>query len=247
MLPTDYYSTVAALLAAHAVADFVLQGGRMVESKRQWPMLNAHMGVVYLCSALMLGSLVNPLALSVALVHGAVDAIKCRVRHPGITPFLIDQWLHGLTIALMPLLLAQGAFSMATTGLPLAWQHGLSTMLPPIYVVVFGLVMSTRGGLFAVELLMREMTQPPGDDTLPGLPGGGRMIGVIERGLVWLLVMVGQFTAIGWLLGAKSILRFGAVKEDRAASEYVIIGTLASHAWAIVIALVTSVLLQRVT
>jgi hypothetical protein len=44
---------------------------------------------------------------------------------------------------------------------------------------------------------------------------------------------------VGFLIAAKSILRFGSVKDDRALSEYVIIGTLASFGWALIAAYAT--------
>ena len=59
----------------------------------------------------------------------------------------------------------------------------------------------------------------------------------------FLLIMGGQISAIGFLVAAKSILRFGTVSNDRQATEYVIIGTLASFAWAIAATLATQALL----
>lgn len=71
-----------------------------------------------------------------------------------------------------------------------------------------------------------------------GLAGAGALIGQLERGLTFVLVLAGQFGAIGFLIAAKSVLRFQYAK-DRSQSEYVIIGTLASFAWAISAALAT--------
>jgi hypothetical protein len=51
--------------------------------------------------------------------------------------------------------------------------------------------------------------------------------------LIFLLVLTGQAAGIGFLIAAKSVLRFGAVKDEGKLSEYVIIGTLASFGWAI--------------
>jgi hypothetical protein len=65
------------------------------------------------------------------------------------------------------------------------------------------------------------------------------VIGQLERGLIFALVMFGQAQGVGLLIAAKSILRFGAVKDDRRLSEYVIIGTLASFGWALVVAYAT--------
>jgi len=76
-------------------------------------------------------------------------------------------------------------------------------------------------------------------DASKSLPGAGRVIGHLERGLIFALVLFGQAQGVGLLIAAKSILRFGAVKDDRRLSEYVIIGTLASFGWALVVAYAT--------
>ena len=55
---------------------------------------------------------------------------------------------------------------------------------------------------------------------------------------------MGQPEGVGLLMAAKSILRFGAVKDDRALSEYVIIGTLASFGWAMLAGYGTAALLS---
>ncbi|MFZ0597577.1 MAG: DUF3307 domain-containing protein, partial [Flavobacterium sp.] len=55
------------------------------------------------------------------------------------------------------------------------------------------------------------------------------------------------FEAIGFLLAAKSIFRFGDLKEakDRKLTEYVLIGTLISFGTAIIAALIVQALLLQ--
>lgn len=67
-----------------------------------------------------------------------------------------------------------------------------------------------------------------------GLPDGGRMIGRLERLLIYLFVLIDAPTAIGFLVTAKSILRFGEIKdrESHRLAEYIIIGTLMSFGFA---------------
>ena len=108
-------------------------------------------------------------------------------------------------------------------------------------LLLSGVILTTRAGGFAVGLLM----EPWAGHAPSGLPGGGRTIGMLERGLIFLLVLTGQAEAIGLLIAAKSVLRFGAVKDDLKVSEYVIIGTLASFAWSIAVSFVTIVLLTK--
>jgi len=55
----------------------------------------------------------------------------------------------------------------------------------------------------------------------------GRAIGALERAVGLTLVLLGEFSALGIILAAKSIARFRAL-EDREFAEYFLIGTLAS-------------------
>ncbi|HCT43620.1 MAG TPA: hypothetical protein DF699_00235 [Phycisphaerales bacterium] len=53
-----------------------------------------------------------------------------------------------------------------------------------------------------------------------------------------LIIMMGQPSGVGFLVAAKSILRFGDIKDghQRRVAEYVIIGTFLSFGWAMLTA-----------
>ena len=104
-----------------------------------------------------------------------------------------------------------------------------------------GALIATRAGGFAVGLLMERHAAT---DLPAGLPDGGRVIGLLERGLIFILVLVGQPAGIGFLIAAKSVLRFDTASKDTRAGEYVIIGTLASFGWALVAAYATTALID---
>lgn len=73
-------------------------------------------------------------------------------------------------------------------------------------------------------------------DEEPGLVRGGWVIGMAERLLIYVFVLAGAPSAIGFLGTAKSLFRFGEVTgaEKRRHAEYVIIiGTLVSFAYAV--------------
>ena len=70
--------------------------------------------------------------------------------------------------------------------------------------------------------------------------------GELERFLVYVLILVNQFEAIGFLIAAKSILRFGELKEDRRDAEYVIIGTMWSLVCGLLVTLATRAALHLV-
>ncbi len=213
--------TFAALLLAHALADFVFQTAWIAANKRRFPVLLLHGAVVLATAQAATGRIDAWELLAFALLHVAIDAAKMRLATPGLPGFLTDQGAHLLSLAglawLRPDLVAGGFW-------------GDAPGLPPLMAYLAGAILTIRAGGFAVGELMRDYQHA----SLPeGLPNGGRMIGLLERAMIFLLVLVGQPAGIGFLIAAKSILRFDTASKNQHASEYVIIGTLASFAWAL--------------
>lgn len=221
--------TLAALLFAHVLADFLFQTNWMVANKRHMNGLAAHGAVVVVATVAAMGGIGWGILWLTAL-HLAIDAIKARARR-GLGPFLLDQAAHLASIAALaiwqPDLWAQGVW-------------GNQDLFPALMLVAAGALLATRAGGFAVGFLMTPFAAKlPDKITAESLPGAGRVIGHLERGLIFILILLGQAQGVGLLIAAKSILRFGAVRDDRALSEYVIIGTLASFGWAILAAYAT--------
>ena len=67
-----------------------------------------------------------------------------------------------------------------------------------------------------------------------------------ERILVLTFVITNHYEGIGFLIAAKSILRFNDIKGEhmRKEAEYVLIGTLMSFASSIIIGIITHLLLK---
>ena len=66
----------------------------------------------------------------------------------------------------------------------------------------------------------------------------GMWIGILERLIIFMLVLYNQYAAIGLLTAAKSILRFREAEGKR--TEYVLIGTLISVGTALFMGLLVS-------
>ena len=233
--------TAAALVFAHMVADFMLQTEAMVARKKELRMLLLHIAIVAITAWAALGFAgLLPVAL-IAASHLAIDAYKAHRLPATLESFLADQGAHVVIIAAVaaafPATYAEG-FWATRGGVAGPALDGL----PEGMVFLAGLVAATQAGSFAVGLLMAGL--PPLDDD-QSLPSGGRMIGLLERALVFLLVLNDQTAVIGFLIAAKSVLRFGEVQKDRRAAEYVIIGTLASFAWGLAMAAATQAALDR--
>lgn len=68
-------------------------------------------------------------------------------------------------------------------------------------------------------------------------PNAGRLIGILERLLVYTFIVSNHFAAVGFLIAAKSILRFQ--DHETLKTEYVLIGTMLSFGVAILLGLAT--------
>lgn len=228
--------TFTALLLAHALADFVFQTNWIMARKREPLGLILH-GLIVLATALALtGHLYTPHVLALAAAHMIIDLIKTFLFPKGLASFLADQAAHIATIAVL------------SSICPTLWATGLwATVpwLPAAFALAAGAIIAVRAGGFAVGLLMARWKQDHAIETPPGLPGGGELIGTLERALIFLLVITGQIGAIGFLIAAKSVLRFDTTSKDQAISEYVIVGTLASFGWALAVSFVTTAVLSH--
>jgi hypothetical protein len=225
--------TLAALLFAHVIADFVLQTGYIAGNKRRAPVLLLHGAIVLLAAQAALGRVDLWELPALAALHALTDWLKARFAPPGLAAFLGDQCAHVAILAALavwrPDLWAGGLWA----GLGADW-------LPALMALIAGAILTIRAGGFAVGMLMA----PWANDDLPkGLTHGGTLIGLLERGLIFLLVMVNQPAGIGFLVAAKSVLRFETTSKDQRAGEYVIIGTLASFGWALIFAYATRLLM----
>jgi hypothetical protein len=232
--------TLLALLAAHLVADFVLQTDWVIDHKRRWWGMALHIAGVAVMTSLAIGRF-DPIVLALIVgSHLVMDLVKTFLMKDEIWPFLVDQAVHlvaiGLAAALFPQTVAQGWWGQ----LPADQQNAYYATL----VGLSGLILAVPAGGIVIGKLMTPLAAHAATD---GLPKAGQYIGWLERGLTLLFVLIGQPEGVGLLLAAKSILRFGDVNNThlRKHTEYVILGTLLSFAWALTVAVVTQAALKH--
>jgi hypothetical protein len=225
--------TLTVLIAAHIVIELAI---RPPFGASTWAIL-----LRALCCGLVAGAITG--SLDPRLISGLLapqlisDAVRQRLRRVEPAVVSVDQALKlaatlGLWLA-FPNAFAEGFWG----GLSPDAGHGLligETLLA-------GAIANLQGGAKLTPLLTdRFVRQLRG--AVPGLNNGGLWIGWLERALVMMLVLSNQITAVGFLVTAKSILRFGEIKDarQRRLAEYIIIGTFLSFSWALLVSLITA-------
>lgn len=249
-------------LAAHVGGDFLLQSRRDVAQKLRPVVLLKH-GTIHAGLTLVLAGSwsIWPAALGIAAFHLAIDVGKQRLSGGGWRAFLTDQALHAATLAVASWLFIQ--FAAYETSL---WADLFGVTYFQLLALLSGLVVTVQAGAYFVDMAVEpflaqiragrpdaagdgpslpfERTERAASTRLRGLRDGGRTIGRLERALIFIFVLIDQFGAIGFLIAAKSIFRFGELRErsNRMEAEYIIIGTLISFLWAITAAFLTRLL-----
>ncbi|MBZ4219129.1 MAG: DUF3307 domain-containing protein [Chlorobium sp.] len=218
---------VAILIAAHLIGDFFLQPKKMVRNKRLPLMLMLH-GIIHAGTAWLVLQLWNcwEVPLSVFAIHSIIDFIKQRYGTENLVTFITDQTAHLSSMVLVAMLLSLGSQTITFSGIGYQQIIGFA-----------GFIATVRGAGFFIALITKEMTST-NNLKLDGLQNGGALIGQLERGLIFLLLLTGQPESIGFLIAAKSILRFEESKKLKLA-EYILIGTLLSFLAAISISSLT--------
>ncbi len=235
------------LLAAHLVADFLLQSDQDIEGKRRPLRFAKHIAVVTGTAFLFVGNWTEwRIPLIIAGTHAAIDLLKLRAESQGWRgrwPYLIDQAAHlAVLFGIIYFLPIQ----------PLEGVAGGERFAPVYFnfcLILSGLLATVYFGGYLIGHLVEpyyreirpanETSILPSDPVAEGLARGGLVIGQLERALIFFFVLVGQPEAVAFLVAAKSVFRFGELSKSRKEAEYILIGTLMSFAWGLVLAWTT--------
>jgi len=230
------------LLLAHLVGDFMLQPNHWVtaknERKHKAPQMYYHVLVVGVLTMLALWNWQYwYIALLVTVSHLAIDIWKSH--RPGrFINFLADQLLHVSVLVAMWLL-----FLVQRSVLPALALHYCNSVRFWVIVLAYYVVSGPMG--IAIGLATQKWQIEAGMDK-GGLDKAGLWIGRCERVLILTFVIAGQYTALGFLMASKSILRL-ADPEDRPQkkTEYILVGTLISFASAALIGVIVTYVLEK--
>lgn len=220
------YHLFYALLLAHIISDFYLQTDAICRHKEAFK----HASVVMYVHSAVTGALAWAAApsvgfalcaLAIAVSHCAIDVAKAYVGR-GLYPFVADQLAHVAVLFLVA--------SVCGCGTPLPeWLELLSADVDLPMLVALALILKPANILIKLILERYDVGMA---EACSNMKNAGALIGNLERLLSFVLVVAGQFEAVGFIIAAKSILRFR--DTDTAKTEYVLAGSFMSFGIAVV-------------
>lgn len=222
----DQGNILIRLLLAHVAADFIFQTKKMVEGKT-WKSsyMWLHIAVVFILT--FIATPIWTVALIIAALHWLTDSgkISIKAKYPDKEHllFILDQLVHVIVLVLVwsYFFVNFGAVYNA-----LVWPF--NEYKTSLLLLGYALIIWPAG--FVLKFALKNITTSTTSDNVLA---GGQLIGQFERIIILTLVLLQQYDAIGFLIAGKGIIRFA--ERDKITSEYVLVGTMMSYAFAILI------------
>jgi len=225
------------LILANLTGDFLLQPASLVRKKEKWYFGLLHVGIhAIILMVLFRFSMQYWLGFLIILVtHYFIDYAKIKLKYlyNERLLFFTDQVLHLIIIAIV-------VYMYFPYNINLGWFYSDKTLLTVVFLLFVSVVSS-----IAMKIIVSrwDIDNIRNDKSLEN---AGAVIGVLERLLIFLFIVIDYWEGIGFLMAAKSIFRFGDLSKskDRKLTEYILIGTLLSFGMAIGAGLLYNFLLK---
>jgi len=231
-------TTILKIIMAHLLGDFVLQSKQWVEKRNTkiqylFYHIAVHAGLLILFFINDLGNNWQNI-LFLAVAHLAIDSLKIgwqvKFKSNPVILFFVDQALHLLSI------LALTFFKFKQEYISYLQYFNINHLY--LYLIALVLI------IFVIPIVIRVFfSKWSTDHTFENkhndtLFDAGKIIGILERALILGFVLLNFIEGIGFLLAAKSIFRFGDLRDakDNKFTEYVLIGTLLSFGLGMLVA-----------
>ncbi len=214
---------------AHLCLDYFFQTDRLAEEKNaigfKSSFLYWHALTCFILSwsfSLQWGFILG--ATVITITHFLLDGLKpalIKNRLLGRYSYFIDQGLHLGIILIVVLLFDQW--------IGISPSFNVSPNFQYLMIIAAYMVCLKPANIFIKEVFKATEIQVTSDNEMPN---AGKVIGVLERILALTLILVYQYSAVGLLIAAKSILRYR--NDETLKTEYVLIGTMLSFGIAVI-------------
>lgn len=239
------------LLLAHIIGDFYFQSGKMAKKKEikiEWILLHSilYWGAFLGVSIIVFSKELFLSGMVLSFIHMVIEFIKFKVikhKQSGISSiqkrdiYVLEQIIHILCVLVVSCYLTYENYHITTYYIfkvffdivqiskinMLYWITILLAIHKPANITIVHLISAYKPKKNMNELDFTE-------DYM-----AGRFIGTLERIVILIFIVIGQYSAIGLVLTAKSIARYDEIAKNKITAEYYLLGTLLSTVFVIIL------------
>lgn len=240
-------------LLAHILGDFYLQTKGMAEKKEKsikWVLLHClcYWGIMLLVG-LPIISFEIVLTMTVAsIVHFVIDTAKYsylsvmtkkkkKTQVIERNVFFVDQILHILSLTVITYWIVIKDVVLREFNIIKEFFNTVDISEVMTISWILALLAIHKPANIAIQKLLM-LYKPENKEDIKKDNNAGRFIGTIERVIMLIFLSIGQYSAIGLVLTAKSIARYDRISKEKDFAEYYLLGTLISTVIVIVVSFI---------
>ena len=231
------------LLIFHLLGDFFFQTEKMaLEKAGKYRGVIKH-SIIYVicflgCMFVLFPNIPFHFLIIPGVAHAFIDSVKfmiCKNVKDGKGVFLMDQILHLMTILIVVYYICDfNIYNVCNMKLKSVLDN-LNIVETEVFAWILKLLVIHNPAYILIGKILGEYKTE--HDSRNNEKNAGELVGTLERILMVIFVSIGQFSAVGFVLTAKSIARYDKISHDKKFAEYYLLGTLLSAIIAIVTAL----------
>lgn len=218
---------------AHLLSDYYFQSDDSAKEKNRngfkSKFIWKHTLITFLCSWILSFDINFVFcALGISIFHYIIDGCKAKLNTSKYS-FFVDQIMHLIVIFVFVWLFQKYFDSNKIISITLDNKYLLA---------ILGYIACMKPANIFIHETIKISNIKSISNTDTELENAGKLIGSLERILVLTFVIIGKLEVVGFLIAAKSILRYK--DTDTIKTEYVLIGTMLSFGLAMIAGLIVN-------
>jgi hypothetical protein len=227
------YNILLLFLIGHFLGDYYFQTDMIARNKNlQLAKLLKHC-VLYSFAMLIVIIPVFSLELlicsgAISVMHFIVDFIKSHIKNReknNSRVYFADQVIHIIVILILSVFISQNIIVSYTYSMKnLLALFNINDLKMLSFILAFLIIMKPSSITIKIILAKYGNFQKENE----GVPNTGALIGELERVIILLMLTQSQYAAVGFILTAKSVVRYKRIVDEINFSEYYLLGTFLS-------------------
>lgn len=233
-----YKETILLFLIGHFLADYYFQTDGSV--RNQTTKIVLQHSFIYTITMLLISLPIFSFPVFVAVIvisftHLVIDYLKYQYKlkkkatyENSVFIYALDQTLHLLIILLSISFLVLNQIELSYFSYLENFISQLQLNMEVILSWILILLIIYKPSSISIRIVLDHFEPKYKKEEDEGIANAGALIGIFERLIILMMLNAGEFTAIGFVLTAKSVARYNKISEDPQFAEYYLLGTLLS-------------------
>lgn len=181
---------------------------------------------------------IGKICLECICIHFIIEVIKRWIEN-------YDIWTNKLPINVTNVIYVCSLIFHILSFLLIIWKSSILVYYFPEYIIklipylLYFLCIAKPANITFKILFSAYQVKPESeqedDNSTKTKNGAGALVGILERFLCAVFIVLGQYSAVGLTMTAKSIARYDQITKNPAFAEYYLIGTLYSILYTVVL------------